>query len=55
MGRISELILILLVVMILFGSKRLPEIGSSLGQAIREFKKALKGEDKPEDKKKTDI
>jgi len=33
-----ELILILLVVLLLFGAKRLPEIARSLGQSIREFK-----------------
>lgn len=42
MGRIglTEIILILLVFIILFGAKRLPEIGNALGKAIREFKKA---------------
>ena len=47
MGRIgfSELVLILVVALVLFGARRLPEIGSSLGKAIREFQKALKGED----------
>ena len=42
MGRIGlpEIILILLVFIILFGAKKLPEIGSALGKAIREFKKA---------------
>ena len=44
MGQIGmpELIVILLVVVILFGAKKLPEIGSALGKAIREFKKAGK-------------
>lgn len=49
MGRISEILLIFVVAMILFGSKRLPEIGSSLGKAIREFQKAVKGEDEKKD------
>ena len=42
MGRIGmpEVILIALVIVILFGAKKLPEIGSALGKAIREFKKA---------------
>ena len=45
MGQIgaSEIILILLVIIILFGAKKLPEIGSALGKAIREFRKASKG------------
>jgi sec-independent protein translocase protein TatA len=44
MGRIGwgEILVIGLVVIVLFGAKRLPEIGSALGKAIREFKKASK-------------
>ena len=37
-----ELGVILVVVLLLFGSKRLPEIGRALGEGIREFKKSLK-------------
>lgn len=37
-----EIIVILLVVLLLFGAKRLPEIGKSLGEGIKEFKKAFK-------------
>lgn len=37
-----EIIIILLVILLLFGAKRLPEIGKSLGDGIREFKKAFK-------------
>ncbi len=37
-----EIIIILLVVLLLFGAKRLPEIGKALGDGIREFKKAIK-------------
>lgn len=44
-----EILLILVVILFLFGSKRLPEIGGSLGKAIREFQKALKGEDEKKD------
>lgn len=35
----SELILILLIALVIFGPSKLPEIGRSLGQAIQEFKK----------------
>jgi len=38
---IWELIFIFLVVLLLFGAKRLPEIGASLGKGIREFKGSL--------------
>ena len=36
-----EILLILVVVLLLFGAKRLPEIGSSMGKGIREFKKSI--------------
>jgi sec-independent protein translocase protein TatA len=39
---IPEIILIVLAIIVLFGAKKLPEIGSALGKAIREFKKAGK-------------
>ena len=38
----AEMILIFLVVLLLFGAKRLPEIGSSLGKGIREFKGSMR-------------
>ncbi len=42
-----ELIIILAVVLLLFGSTRLPKLAKSLGQASKEFKKGVEGE--PED------
>jgi len=41
----QEIVLILLVVLLLFGAKRLPEVGKALGKGIREFKDAMKGID----------
>ncbi len=38
----GEIILILTVVLILFGAKKLPELAKGLGQGIREFKKAAR-------------
>ncbi|HDI82300.1 MAG TPA: twin-arginine translocase TatA/TatE family subunit, partial [candidate division WOR-3 bacterium] len=44
---------LLLVVLLLFGAKRLPEIGRALGKGIREFKKSIKGiEDELEEPEK---
>ena len=40
---IGELVLIALVVLLLFGAKRLPEIGRAFGDAIREFKRGTRG------------
>jgi sec-independent protein translocase protein TatA len=43
-------ILILLFVLLLFGSKRLPDLGRALGQSIHAFKKGLKGDDDSKNK-----
>ncbi|HSR14712.1 MAG TPA: twin-arginine translocase TatA/TatE family subunit [Gemmatimonadales bacterium] len=37
----SEIMLIMVVVLLLFGARRLPEIGASFGKGIREFKRSL--------------
>ena len=52
---IPEIIAIVLIIMLVFGARRLPEIGSSLGRGIRTFKSALTGEDEKglEDQQKT--
>lgn len=42
-------LIILLVVVLLFGSRRLPELGSALGRGIHAFKKGLEGKDKDKD------
>jgi sec-independent protein translocase protein TatA len=44
----TEIILILLVVVLLFGGRKIPELMKGLGQGIRDFKKASKVEDEPE-------
>jgi sec-independent protein translocase protein TatA len=41
----AELIVILGIVLLLFGGKKLPEIAKNLGKGIREFKKACNGEE----------
>lgn len=50
----QELVIILVIVMLLFGAKKLPEIGKSLAQGIKEFKKTTKAitEDDDEEKPK---
>jgi sec-independent protein translocase protein TatA len=42
---VGKLLLILLIILVLFGGGKLPEIGRSLGQAIREFKNAMRDSD----------
>jgi sec-independent protein translocase protein TatA len=44
----AELLLIVLIIVIIFGARRLPELGKSLGEGIKNFKRSIS----PEDKKK---
>lgn len=49
---VTEILLILAVVLLLFGGKKIPELMKGLGKGIREFKDASKGEgEKVEEKK----
>lgn len=41
-----ELILVLVIVLVIFGPKRLPGLGKQLGTGMREFKESITGEDK---------
>lgn len=51
----SELVIILVIVLIMFGAGKLPEIGEGLGRGIRNFRKAVKSPDEidvtPQDEK----
>ena len=50
-----EIAVVLIIVLIIFGPKRLPELGKSMGNGIREFKNSLSGEkdeDSPEEKQR---
>lgn len=38
----SELLILLVIVLLVFGAKRLPEMGAAMGKGIREFKKSLR-------------
>ena len=44
-----ELVIITLVALLVFGPKRLPEMGRSLGKGMREFKSAVTGKDEDDD------
>jgi sec-independent protein translocase protein TatA len=50
---IQELLVILLICLLIFGAKKLPEIGSAFGKTINSFKKALK-EEASQDQDKND-
>ena len=43
-----EIIIVLVIVLLIFGPKRLPDLGRSLGRGMREFKDSVTGKDKPE-------
>jgi sec-independent protein translocase protein TatA len=43
--RMPELIVILLIVIVLFGASKLPQLGAGLGQGIKSFKKAISDSD----------
>jgi sec-independent protein translocase protein TatA len=43
-----EIVVILVIVLIVFGPKRLPDLGRSLGRGMREFKDSVTGDDKDE-------
>ena len=40
-----EIILILVIVILIFGTSRIPELGKGLGEGIRNFKKSVKGDE----------
>ncbi|MBS1891324.1 MAG: twin-arginine translocase TatA/TatE family subunit [Actinobacteria bacterium] len=44
-----EIIVVLIIALIVFGPKRLPELGNSLGKGIREFKDSVTGENKDDE------
>ncbi len=48
---VPELVIILVIVLIIFGAGRLPEIGSGIGKAIRNFKGATKNVEDDADKR----
>jgi sec-independent protein translocase protein TatA len=44
-----EIIVVLIIALIVFGPKRLPELGNSLGKGIREFKESVTGENRDDE------
>ncbi|MBA4276585.1 twin-arginine translocase TatA/TatE family subunit [Flavobacterium sp.] len=53
MGRlgVTEILVILAIVLLLFGGKKIPELMKGLGSGIKEFKNAAKDDQQPADKK----
>jgi sec-independent protein translocase protein TatA len=46
-----EIVVVLIIALVVFGPKRLPELGNSLGRGIREFKQSVTGENDDDDVK----
>ena len=46
----TELLIIVLIIVILFGAKKIPELMRNLGSGMKEFKKAISPEEQPSDK-----
>ena len=52
---LPEIAIVLLIVLVIFGPKRLPQLGRSLGSGMREFKDAVTGNRKDDDDDKPEI
>ncbi len=50
----AELLIVLFVILLLFGAKKLPELAKGLGKGISEFKSATRNEEPPQVTKKSD-
>jgi sec-independent protein translocase protein TatA len=48
---IWELVILMVLLLLVFGAKRLPEMGRSIGHGMREFKDAVTGKEEPEPEK----
>ena len=49
----GEILVILLILVLIFGTSRIPELGKGLGEGIKNFKKAIKGEEEGNKSEKT--
>jgi sec-independent protein translocase protein TatA len=50
---ITEIIILFLIILILFGSKKIPDLFKAVGSSIKNFKSGISDEEKEEDKSKT--
>lgn len=54
MGKVEGLLILLAIILILFGAKKLPELARGVGESVRELKKGLNGDDTAHTAKKAD-
>ncbi len=52
---VTEMVILLIVLLVFFGPKRLPEMGRSLGRGMREFKDSVSGKDDDDDRFTTEL
>jgi sec-independent protein translocase protein TatA len=50
----TELIILLVILLLLFGAKRIPELAKGLGSGIREFKRGMRGEEELREEQKSE-
>jgi sec-independent protein translocase protein TatA len=46
---LPELLIILLIVIVIFGASKLPQLGKGIGEGIKNFRNSLKGQERPHD------
>jgi sec-independent protein translocase protein TatA len=54
MGKVEGLLILLAIILILFGAKKLPELARGVGDSVRELKRGLSDNDEPRVAKKAD-
>ncbi len=52
-GKTEDLVIVLLIILLLFGAKKIPELARSIGLSAREVKKGFQGDDEESAKKST--
>jgi sec-independent protein translocase protein TatA len=52
---VPEILILLLVALLVFGPKRLPEMGRSLGRGMREFKESIQGKDDDDEDRRREL
>ena len=53
-GKVEELAIVLIIILVLFGGKKLPELSRSIGESIKELRKGVKGDTVSDKDKKPD-
>jgi sec-independent protein translocase protein TatA len=50
-----EIVVVILILIVIFGPKRIPELGRSIGQGMRNFKQSVTGKDRGEDPRELEV